>query len=66
MTAFEIYLSEFKKVFPDVEPVAFFKKPFSIQYLVQQLDRLASGSQKRPLLVGERESLQGSYGSSQL
>jgi CheY-like chemotaxis protein len=53
MTAFEIYLSEFKKMFPDIEPVAFFKKPFSIEYLVQQVERLMSESRKKPLLVGE-------------
>ena len=52
MTAFEIYLSEFKKMLPDVEPVAFFKKPSSVEYLVQQAERLVSKNEK-PLVVWE-------------
>ena len=66
MTAFEIYLSEFKKVFPDVEPVAFFKKPFSIQYLVQQLERLASGSRRGRSLLGNEKACKALLLESQL
>ena len=40
MTAFEIYLSEFKTMFPDIEPVAFLKKPFSIDDFLKQVEGL--------------------------
>ena len=37
MTAFEIHLPEFQKMFVDIEPAGILKKPFSVQDLLKQV-----------------------------
>jgi DNA-binding response OmpR family regulator len=49
MTAYEIHASEFKIMFPDIEPVGFFTKPISIERLVGEVDKLLG-----PVKVEER------------
>jgi DNA-binding response OmpR family regulator len=39
-TAFDIYLEEFEKMFPDARVGAFFKKPMTISHLAAQLNEL--------------------------
>jgi two-component system, OmpR family, response regulator ChvI len=40
MTAYDIYATEFKTMFPEVEVVGFFKKPVSIGTLIEEINRL--------------------------
>jgi DNA-binding NtrC family response regulator len=52
-TAFEVYMSEFEKVFRDV-PVALLKKNMSIGQLAKQLDEIIEGHEsvsRRPVVA---------------
>ena len=42
ITAFEIYMSEFKRMFPDIEPAGLLKKPFSVEEFVGRVESLLS------------------------
>jgi two-component system, OmpR family, response regulator ChvI len=48
MTAFDIHANEFKTVFPDVQPVGFFRKPISIEELVGKIDKLLDSAGRGP------------------
>jgi DNA-binding response OmpR family regulator len=59
MTAFDIFRSEFKMMFPDIEPLALLRKPFSIQdllttigaYLDEEQERRSGSASQRNTLV---------------
>jgi CheY-like chemotaxis protein len=40
MTAFDIYISEFEKMFPNIKPAGFLSKPISISELAQAIDQM--------------------------
>lgn len=42
LTAFEVYMGEFKKLFPDMTVDAFLRKPIGISELASQIDKITA------------------------
>jgi DNA-binding NtrC family response regulator len=40
MTAFDIYINEFQRMFPNIKPAGFLSKPVSIAELAEAIDRM--------------------------
>jgi DNA-binding NtrC family response regulator len=49
MTAFEIYISEFQKLFPNIQPAGFLRKPVTLAELALTIDRVTDGQQRARL-----------------
>jgi two-component system, OmpR family, response regulator ChvI len=53
MTAFEIHLPEFRKIFVDIEPAGLLKKPFSVEDLLKQVKGLLG--EKKTVMANSRD-----------